>query len=274
METPLVIRPFTSLDRAEEAVPLQRLTWGPEFDDIVSAATLVVAHRVGGLAAGAYLEDCLIGAVFGFLGLEHGIPFHWSHMLAVHPDFRDRGVGRALKLFQRRHVLRQGVQVMRWTFEPLESRNAHFNLNRLGVTVAGYERDVYGSGSISPLFAGIGTDRLFAQWNMRSSRARRAIAGSRPSGQSIEHAPVLNPQRRAIPKDLAQKVKRRTIAQVRIAIPTDIQHVKAATPAAAIEWRSSSRAGFELAFSSGYEVARFVLPPGSPESYYLLRRRP
>src|SRR5690606_28979184 len=101
--------------------------------------------------------------VFGLTGLEHGRLVHWSHMLAVRPEWRDLGVGTRLKAYQREAVARLGVEVIYWSFDPLMARNAHLNLNRLGARVAEYVEDMYGATG-STLHAGLGTDRLVVVW--------------------------------------------------------------------------------------------------------------
>src|SRR5690554_3674198 len=142
----VVVRRPATLEEFRACVELQRETWGAGFDECVPAAILKVSQRVGGVTAGAFDgEGRLLGFVFGLTGLERGRPVHWSHMLAVRPEWRDVGLGRRLKAYQREAVRGLGVDTILWTFDPLVARNAHLNLNRLGVQVVEYVPDMYGA---------------------------------------------------------------------------------------------------------------------------------
>ena len=134
--------------------------WGQGFSERVPASLMKVARRLGGVVASAFDSDGeMVGFVYGMTGPEHGRLIHWSDILAVKPGLRDQGVGRLLKRYQREQVLPRGVTLMRWTFDPLESRNAYLNLGHLGALVREYAVDMYGV-SDSPLHRGLGTDRL------------------------------------------------------------------------------------------------------------------
>ena len=135
-ETAVDIRPLQSMSEYRECVKLQEEIWGCGFSERVPIAILKVSQRLGGVVAGAYDWDgTLAGFVFGMTGWEEGKAVHWSDMLAVRPEMRGTGVGRRLKEFQRQQLLAMGVDLMYWTFEPLESRNAYLNVARLGVVV-------------------------------------------------------------------------------------------------------------------------------------------
>lgn len=167
----LRLRPLKGNRELQSGVALQKATWGTDFDDVVSAAIMDVSQKLGGVTAGAFdADERLIGMIFGLTGIRQDTRVHWSHMLAVVSDWQGLGVGMALKAYQRRRALSVGARTMYWTFDPLEARNAHFNLNRLGAEVSEYVRDAYGSGESSPLHRGIGTDRFVAIWQMESAR--------------------------------------------------------------------------------------------------------
>src|ERR1044072_6075634 len=162
-------------------VELQRATWGRQYEEVVPGSILKVAQKVGGLAAGAFDRDGhLLGFVFGLTGVRSGRLVHWSHMLAVAPEARDLGLGTRLHIHQREELLPIGVESVQWTFDPLEARNAHVNLNHLGAEVAEYVEDMYGGEMGSELAHGIGTDRLIVDWRIASDRACRALAGESP----------------------------------------------------------------------------------------------
>lgn len=148
-----------------QCVELQASTWGRGFRESVPATILKITQRLGGITAGAFASDgTLLGFIFGITGVEHGTLVHWSDMLAVDPRAQNHGIGRRLKEFQREAARATGATRMYWTFDPLVSRNAHFNLNRLGARVSEYVPDMYGTDTGSLLHSGVGTDRSIVVW--------------------------------------------------------------------------------------------------------------
>jgi predicted GNAT superfamily acetyltransferase len=134
----------------------------------------VVAAQTGGQTLGAFAGDRLVGFTLAVAGLRGRVPYLHSHMTGVDSEYRDRGVGRRLKLFQREEALGRGIRLIQWTFDPLELRNAHFNLNKLGVICREYHPNLYGV-TTSPLHWGLATDRLVAEWHLDSARVVAAI---------------------------------------------------------------------------------------------------
>ena len=134
----------------------------------------VVAAHTGGQVLGAFEGRRMVGYTLAVAGLREGVPYLHSHMTGVLGDYRDRGVGRMLKLFQRDEALSRGIRLIQWTFDPLELRNAHFNLNRLGAICREYLPNLYGL-TTSPLHRGLATDRLLVEWRLDSARAAAAI---------------------------------------------------------------------------------------------------
>ena len=232
----------------DQCVELQRTTWGAAFSETVPPAILWVAQKTGGIASGAFTVDGrLLGFVFGMSGVRDGRLIHWSDMLAVHREARGMGLGVALKLHQRDLLLARGIEVVYWTFEPLEARNAYINFRRLGIVVREYMRDVYGDTG-SDLHAGIGTDRLLAEWHIGSAHVAARIAG---------HTDTVDAG-----------------AAERITVPGDIQALKRTDPSAAREQRRLTRAAFEDYLGRGWTVVDverdidavhyLVVPPGAP----------
>src|SRR5437016_285860 len=163
----LHVRHLRTQEEYVACVALQEETWGADFSERVPAAILKVSQRLGGVSAGAFdNRERLVGFVFGITGVEHGRLVHWSDMLAVRPELRDHGIGRRLKQFQREALLQLGVGTVYWTFDPLVARNAHFNLNRLGVRVTEYVIDMYGSDTDSALHRVRGHDRFLYAWEI------------------------------------------------------------------------------------------------------------
>ncbi|MDX1674254.1 MAG: hypothetical protein R3314_05560 [Longimicrobiales bacterium] len=268
--TGVVIRPLRGLAEREACVALQDRVWGPGFADRVPASILMIVQETGGVASGAFDGDRLIGFVFGVTGIRDGRPVHWSDMLAVEEGWRGRGIGFRLKLHQRELLLDRGVETARWTFDPLEARNAHLNLRRLGAIAYEYRRDLYGR-SESPLHAGIGTDRLVVRWPIASDRVSERVAAGEARRAPVEgrasHAPsaagpvapsrrgtlpVVNPVGPGDPRRPGTGLIEPDSSAVRIAIPGDIQALKRSDPDAGLAWRANVRAAFEWAFDAGY----------------------
>jgi len=239
-------------------VVLQRATWGDDFRELVPPALLQVSAKMGGVVAGAFAGDRLIGFVFGITGLRQGTPAHWSHMLAVHEAWRDRGLGRALKEHQRTELLTAGIHRMFWTFDPLVARNAHLNLERLGARVVEYVRDMYGDNPMSRTDSVIGSDRFVVEWELAGGRAGGM------TGDPVDAADRARPVIRSARDPLADG------PVVLVAVPADIQTLKQADPTAALAWRTATRRAFEHYLPRGYRVTRFARGTGGEPSAYVL----
>ena len=176
MSEPIIVRRCDSLDDFQRCVELQREIWGEADLEVEPATMFVVAAHSGGQTLGAFDGDRLVGYTLALVGLRDATPYLHSHMTGVHADYRDRGVGRMLKMFQREDALGRGIRLIRWTFDPLEQRNAYFNLNRLGAICRQYIPNLYGF-TTSPLHRGLPTDRLLAEWHLHSARVVAAIGG-------------------------------------------------------------------------------------------------
>jgi predicted GNAT superfamily acetyltransferase len=181
-QTEIRIQHLTSLEHFERCVVLQLEVWGYSDGDVIPRRVFVVAQRIGGQVLGAFDGETLIGFAMSLPGYRDGKPYLHSHMLAVMPQYRNLGIGRRLKLAQRDDAIARGFNLMEWTFDPLEIRNAHLNIARLGVIVRRYQPDFYGPSS-SPLQGGLPTDRLYAEWWLRSSRVASVLRGE---AQAIE----------------------------------------------------------------------------------------
>jgi len=174
MSGEIIVRKCESLEDFHRCVELQREIWGEADLEVEPATTFVVAAHTGGEVLGAFDGDRLVGYTLALVGVRDRTTYLHSHMAGVKPQYRDRGVGRMLKLFQRSEALGRGIRLIQWTFDPLEARNAHFNLNRLGAICRTYQPNLYGV-TTSPLHRGLATDRLLVEWHLDSARAVAAI---------------------------------------------------------------------------------------------------
>jgi predicted GNAT superfamily acetyltransferase len=192
----ITVRKCNTLAEFQECVSLQREIWKEEDLEIEPTTGFVVAWLTGGQVLGAFEGDKLVGYTLALVGIRDNAPYLHSHHTGVHPGYRDRGVGRRLKLFQREEALSRGIRLVEWTFDPLELRNAHFNLNRLGAFSRRYAPNLYGV-TTSPLHRGLPTDRLFAEWHLDSSRVVAAIG-------DLVRDPISAPASIELPVELEQ----------------------------------------------------------------------
>src|SRR5580700_2072884 len=176
MSTSVVVRKCAALQEFHACVALQREIWGESDLEVEPVTGFVVASETGGQVLGAFDDARLVGYTLALVGFRDGVIYLHSHHTGVHQDYRDRGVGRMLKLFQREEALGRGIRFIQWTFDPLELRNAHFNLNRLGAICRQYKPNLYGV-TTSPLHRGLATDRLLAEWQLDSPRVIAASNG-------------------------------------------------------------------------------------------------
>ena len=174
MSAEIVVRKCEGMEEFHRCVELQRGIWGEADVEIEPATMFAVAAHTGGQTLGAFDGERLVGFTLAVAGLRGRVPYLHSHMTGVDREYRDRGVGRMLKLFQREEALGRGIRLIQWTFDPLEVRNAHFNLNKLGVICREYHPNLYGV-TTSPLHRGLATDRLVAEWHLDSARVVGAI---------------------------------------------------------------------------------------------------
>jgi len=193
-----LIRPLTTLDEFQQCVEIQGVVWGYDDADIVPRRMFLIAYKIGGQVLGAVPASDparLAGFAMGLPAYRDGQLYLHSHMLAVLPEHRNAGLGRRLKLAQRDDAIARGIDCMEWTYDPLEIRNSYLNIAKLGAISRRYQADFYGPSS-SPLQGGLPTDRLYAEWWLRSPRVEAVL-----SGESLPQ-PVL--ERITVPAAIAE----------------------------------------------------------------------
>ena len=226
----LVIRQVESFAELRAVEEMQKEVWGVPDLDVVPATHLVAVVAAGGVLLGAFDGELLAGFVYGFVAQEDGEIAHHSHMLAVKHAYRNFNLGYKLKLAQREAVLAQNINVITWTFDPLQSLNAYFNFAKLGVIAERYVVNFYGEEATSFLHQ-TGTDRFWVKWILNSERVIKRLN----KDMSLEE-----------PAD-----------KVLIEIPGDINAVHEESPERAREWRERTRRQFTEAVDAGYVVKDF-----------------
>ncbi len=281
----ITIRPLESHSDFAAAEDLQRVVWPGDSGVVPRHLLQVVAHS-GGILLGAFDGAQMVGFVFSFLGTEEHNSTrpalthlkHCSHMLAVDPEYRDQHLGYRLKQAQREVATRQGVRLITWTFDPLESRNAHLNVARLGTVCRVYRRNEYGE-MHDGLNAGLPSDRFLAEWWITSNRVRERLEGGR-AALNLEAfisagAPTVNPATISPVDDLLHPAAAFTPPAGTFAlveIPYNFQALKVYDAGLARAWRFHIREVFEALFADGYLVTDFLVESraGRLRSFYAL----
>jgi predicted GNAT superfamily acetyltransferase len=262
-------RALSTLEDFAAVVDLEREIWGPGYDEVVPLPILAVTVLRGGILLGAFDGDRLIGFVYSLPGIKHGRLTQWSHMLGVLDAYRGAGAGHHLKVLQRTRAREMGLDLIEWTYDPMQALNAHLNFSKLGVIAEEYEVNVYGE-STSPLHKGNPTDRFVAEWQIATPRVEQRLAGSMPMAPVLTVEPVI--RTRAAGEwlepegwDLAIDAKR-----ISVEIPTGFSEMLLTAPDLALAWRMATREIFTTYFSRGYRAIEFFLDRQSGKGSYLL----
>jgi predicted GNAT superfamily acetyltransferase len=270
------IRDIECLSELKDMLRLEKEIWGLADADVTPLTLAIALRAAGGISLGAFDRGELVGFASAFPSLDEGrVGFH-SHMLAVHPGSRERGLGFRLKLAQRERALAIGVKEMTWTFDPLRSKNAHLNFSKLGVISDTYKADFYGNQSSSPLFRN-STDRLWVRWHMADSRVEARLNGKETGALALDSLSHLEPlvrfngAGRPALADVTAALSRQRVA---IEIPGDIERVESEDKALAREWRLRTRQAFTEALEAGFivkEFCRSIRGQQGPGAYLLER---
>jgi predicted GNAT superfamily acetyltransferase len=271
------IRRLTTLEECRQVAALERTVWGyTDAEDVVPPPVLVVSIKRGGILLGAFDDGgTMRGFVYSMPAIKGGRPMQWSHMLGVTPEMRAAGLGARLKLAQRQAALDMGMDLIEWTYDPLQAANAHLNFAKLGIVVEEYEENIYGESS-SPLHSGTPTDRFVAEWRLREPHVERRIASlGRPvvRDSSVAGAPVVNPSRPGDPW-LQPGAAELTVDARRllVEIPVGFSEMLDRDPGLANGWRMSTREIFQHYFARGYAAVDFFLAREAGRGQYLLSR--
>ena len=267
----IVIRDIVQLSEMREVESLQKEIWGVEDREIFPALALRPLIEVGAILIGAFDQDQMVGFVFGFPGLDHGRAIIHSDMLGVKPSYRSFGLGYKLKLAQRDQAILMGIDTISWTFDPLQSVNAHLNFARLGVVSERYEINFYGETS-SFLHRG-GTDRLWVTWLLNSERVNKRLSHNSADdiswSESHRTTAVVQVGNNFEP---AISNSGTTEPKLTIEIPVDLNRIAGQTIQLATRWRERTREAFTKAMDAGYVVEDFCFAERSGQKIgvYLL----
>jgi predicted GNAT superfamily acetyltransferase len=260
----ITIRDLRSFDDLKQVEAVEREVWALSDLDTMPLTLAVATKESGSIWLGAFDGPKLVGFAFGLLGVEGNRPNIHSHMLAVREPYRSLALGYKLKLAQRERALAMRIGDIRineitWTFDPLQSRNAHLNFAKLGVISQSYKVDFYGPETSSVLHRN-STDRLWVKWPITSRRVQDRVQGKDNRAEMLDIIRTLSPligfngDGRPHRADLSTAIQRQRIA---IEIPSDILAVEQKDPALARDWREATRWAFTEALKAGFFVAEF-----------------
>jgi len=268
----VTVRSITDASGFHAVEELQRAVWRMPDLEVVPLHQLRAAVSAGGVLLGAFDEHgVLVGFCYGFIGMRDRELLFYSHMAGVRPGLQDRDIGFLLKRAQRQAALDRGLDRMVWTFDPLQSLNASFNLRKLGVTASRYYVDYYGE-MPDAINRGVPSDRLEVDWWLRDPAVEARLTGDAPPRSWPDAPAVLVGIRRGdtlapdIAPDLDQPV-------VRVEVPTTFSDIKTRAPELALSWRMASREVFQHYFGIGYQAVDFVSTRGAAIGSYMLQRR-
>lgn len=273
------IRPIKSLVDLRKCHEIQRATWGYTDLMVFPYTQLISAAHNGGVLLGAYDGPDLIGFLYGYLGMSGTKLYLFSQRMGVLPQFQAKGIGTKLKLAQRDQMLRRGIDLIVWTYDPLLGKNAMLNIEKLGGFVRHYARNIYGTVQ-NPLQVGLSTDRFLLEWELLSPRVRERIRNNTPrplakNWLAEEKYPLVNyvTWEGMIARPIATELEL-TDKTLLVQIPPDLNLIKKSDLSVARGWRESTRDIFETYFRRGYVVTGFARSddPQTPSLYKLAKK--
>ncbi len=272
----IVVRPARSRADYDACVVLQRAVWGLEDIEVTSAIQLIATTHAGGtLHVAETAGGQAIGFAYAFAALRGGTPHLHSDMLAVLPEFQQRGVGLRLKWAQREEALSRGLGLITWTFDPMQARNANLNLRRLGAAATEFLENFYGV-TTSSLHHGLPTDRLLVRWDLTSPRVKQLTAqGEPPRTVSAPPAPRINEVKWQAGWPVSSEPRLDLEApELLLEVPPEWDIVCRAAPRVAEGWQTKVRQAFQTYLARGYVAADFALTEegGRRRPLYVMRR--
>jgi predicted GNAT superfamily acetyltransferase len=283
------IRDLKTIEDLAQLREVEKEVWGMDENDTLPLTLAIACKAAGNIFIGAFdkaafdkgiskdkKNEKMVGFAFGFLGRERDQTTIHSHMLAVLDDYRHLDLGSKLKQAQRERAMAMGIHEMTWTFDPLQSLNAHFNFSKLGVLSETYKVDFYGPGTSSMLHRN-GTDRLWVRWLLTSKRVRDRLSGKNQRVETLDALKLLAPLVRFAPNgtparaSLGDSLSRQRVS---IEIPGDILEVEKADMGLAREWREATRWAFHESLKAGFVVTEFcrsIRGQQGPGAYLLQR---
>jgi predicted GNAT superfamily acetyltransferase len=270
-EVDVRLRRATGLNDYLDVVSLEKEVWGDDTH-IATLPMLLLADKFGGsVIVAEEASGSLVGFSFAILGREREALFWWSHMTAVKEGYRNKNIGRRLKVKQREEALAAGIEEIRWTFDPLQAVNAHFNIHKLGVIVRKYEENIYGL-SESPLHRNLPTDRFVAEWRLNDEQVRTRVSGSEHAVilRDIDRIPRIIPHRNGPDREPNLTLEDDLLL---LEIPTDITSLKERDLAEARKWQDQIRAAALHYLALGYVITDFILfDKEGAEAFYVLEK--
>jgi predicted GNAT superfamily acetyltransferase len=270
----ITYRDLTSLSDFATVVDLEQEIWGPGYTEPVPVPILAVTVKRGGILIGAFDRGRMIGFVYSLAGLKDGRPMQWSHMAGVVDRLRKAGIGYRLKLLQRDRALQMGLDLIEWTYDPMQAANAHLNFSKLGVVVEEYEENVYGA-SQSPLHRGNPTDRFVAEWRIGEPHVVGRLSAPEIPLRTRDIADVLRANH-ADPVGEWHECKAVDLGiddrRVIVEIPMGFTEMLANAPDLALAWRMDTRLIFTTYFARGFRAVDFLLDRSGRKGAYLLVR--
>jgi predicted GNAT superfamily acetyltransferase len=271
---------FRKLEKPEEfrqLLEVHRAVWGDEGVPVTLQRAL---QDNGGLVLGAFADIYLAGFALSLLGWDGTTLYHYSHVTAVRPEYQNHQLGFRLKAFQRDEVLKLGLSQIRWTFDPLQSRNAWLNVHRLGGVPDRYMIHYYGQMADS-LNRGLETDRVRLRWDLASPRVEARVSGKAPTPDEARarwqrSTAIVETEVGEKGLRLPSAVAEPSGGEAHLEIPFDLRAVQEHEPGAIRQWRHAVRDGFRAAFDVGYQVDDFAVVRDGHErrSVYFLAPAP
>lgn len=258
----ITIRNITNVAELPEVKKLESIIWA--MDDPVPVHHMAATIRSGGLVLGAYLKDKLVGFQYSFPGFDGSKVYLHSHNLGIHPNFRKLGIGMQLKLAQKEAAIEKGFDLIKWTYDPLETVNGRLNLHKLGATCSTYIKDAYGE-LPDQLNAGLPSDRFFVDWDLTKEKTDRnnpsytAVISTNKADGYITPADILLNQ---------------TEEWLSVPVPSNFQEVKKNDFTVARKWREATRQVFQHYFAAGYHAVDLIRDASNSNTcHYLLKKQ-